>query len=403
MNKLGAKHTNIMNSVLYLPRGRGGRGLRSLEVAYKEIKIKAAVKLLNDDDDDRMKVVRQFHYNRMATSSYSIFKNSKLYAQELGLQLEISANDFNVRYREPDGNILDTKDVKVISKEIVKRRNNQYQMEICKSSWQGVNFVSRLEDDRVIKDYFSWLKKWKTCPTSITTEFFLMFYQVLSTKCYLETRSNHPIPDKKCRLCNIGDEHVKHILSNCPVLAKKSFKTRHDNTLKSFIFPMLHHFKLIDQIPPWYSNQKVTPYIEKDEIKFWWDIPEYSGKEDVVEDSSKPRRPDGKIIFKNGDETIILLIEITVPWMTNRYDKLLFKQDKYKDIIQNLKLENPGSKVDQITLVMDVFGGYGDDLRTNIKKVITDRKTQDSVIKNMQKCVLSSLSNISRRFKVNTM
>ena len=40
MNELCAKHTNIMNSVMYLPRGRRGRCLWSLEVAYKEIKIK---------------------------------------------------------------------------------------------------------------------------------------------------------------------------------------------------------------------------------------------------------------------------------------------------------------------------------------------------------------------------
>ena len=402
MNKLGAKHTNIMNSILYMPRGRGGRGLRSLEVAYKEIKIKAAVKLLNDDED-RMKVVRKFHYDRMLTSSYSLFKNSKLYAQELDLKLDITADDFVVHYEEADGETKDTNDVKVISKEIIRRRNNRYHMDICKSTWQGVNFVSRLEDELVVKDYFSWLRMWKTCPTSIVTEFFLMFYQVLSTKCYLQTRSSQDIPDKKCRICNVGDEHVKHILSNCPVLVKKSYKTRHDNALKCFIFPMLHHFKLIDEIPPWYSNKKVTPYLEKDDVKFWWDVPEYSGKEDTDEQESNPLRPDGKIMFKNGEETIILLIEMTVPWMGNRFEKYLFKKDKYKDIIQNLKLENPGSKVDQITLVVDGFGGYGADLRANIKKVMTDRKKQDSVIMNMQKTVLSSLSNISRRFKVNAM
>ena len=166
---------------------------------------------------------------------------------------------------------------------------------------------------------------------------------------------------------------------------------------------MLKHFNLIDQIPPWYSNKKVTPYIEKDDIKFWWNIPEYNGKEDENEEGARPLRPDGKIMFKNGNETNIFLIEMTVPWTDNRNEKYKFKQNKYNDIIQNLKLENPGSIVDQITLVVDVFGGYGADLRENIKKVITDRKTQDSVMKNMQKSVLSSLSNISRRFKVKVM
>ena len=91
---------------------------------------------------------------------------------------------------------------------------------------------------------------------------------------------------------------------------------------------------------------------------FWWDIPEYSGREDIEVDASKPPRPDGKIIFKHGDDTNIFLIEITIPWTANRQDKLAFKETKYKDIMQNLKLENPGSKVDQITLVMDVFGSY---------------------------------------------
>ena len=402
MNKLGVKHTNMMNSVLYMPRGRGGRGLRSLEVAYKEIKIKAAVKLLNDDED-RMKVVRMFHYERMPTTSYSLFKSAKLYTEEIGLKLNITADEFVVQYGDEGAELKVTKDVKVISKEIIRRRNNQYHIDICKSTWQGVNFVNRLEDELVIKEYFSWLRMWKTCPTSIITEFFLMFYQVLSTKCYLQTRSNQIITDKKCRICNVGDEHVKHILSNCPVLAKKSYKTRHDNALKCFIFPMLLHFKLIDEIPPWYSNKKVAPYLEKDDIKFWWDIPEYSGKEGTNEQESNPPRPDGKIMFKDGDKNMILLIEMTVPWMGNRSEKYLFKKDKYKDIIQNLKLENPGSKVDQITLVIDAFGGYGADLRTNIKKVLTDRKTQDMVIMNMQKTVLSSVSNLSRRFKVNIM
>ena len=116
-----------------MPRGRGGRGLQSLEVTYKEIKITAAVKLLNDIDDGRMKLVRQFHFNRMTTASYSLFKTAKGYANELDLKLEISACDFKVSYEEPDGN-KDTKDLKVISHEIVKRRNSQYQMEISNST-----------------------------------------------------------------------------------------------------------------------------------------------------------------------------------------------------------------------------------------------------------------------------
>ena len=57
--------------------------------------------------------------------------------------------------------------------------------------------------------------------------------------------------------------------------------------------------------------------------------------------------------------------------------KLEFKEAKYTRIRQSLKLENPGYVVDQITLVMDVFGGYGRDLGENIgyKLLVTKRSS----------------------------
>ena len=70
----------------------------------------------------------------------------------------------------------------------------------------------------------------------------------------------------------------------------------------------------------------------------------------------------------------IFLLEMTVPWIANRKEKLEFKEGKYTRIQQNLKFENPGYAVDQITLVMDVFGGHGRDLMENIGKVISDKK-----------------------------
>ena len=93
---------------------------------------------------------------------------------------------------------------------------------------------------------------------------------------------------------------------------------------------------------------------------------------------------------------------MTVPWMENRVEKYKYKESKYTDIISNLKLDNPGYTVGQITLVIDVFGGYGKDLRENIGKVLKDRAIQDNVIKNMQKSVISDLCNISRIFKIRT-
>ena len=67
-----------------------------------------------------------------------------------------------------------------------------------------------------------------------------------------------------------------------------------------------------------------------------------------------------------------------------------------------LRLEYPGFQIDQVTLVMDVFGGYGKNLRENIGKVMGKEETEN-VIKNMQKSIIASESHLARVFKVRTM
>ena len=46
MNKNGANHPTQINELLYIPRSKGGRGLKCIEEIYKEKKIKSAVKLV---------------------------------------------------------------------------------------------------------------------------------------------------------------------------------------------------------------------------------------------------------------------------------------------------------------------------------------------------------------------
>jgi hypothetical protein len=67
-----------------------------------------------------------------------------------------------------------------------------------------------------------------------------------------------------------------------------------------------------------------------------------------------------------------------------------------------LRLEYPGFQIDQVTLVMDVFGEYGKNLRENIGKVMGKEETEN-VIKNMQKSIIASESHLARVFKVRTM
>ena len=94
---------------------------------------------------------------------------------------------------------------------------------------------------------------------------------------------------------------------------------------------------------------------------------------------------------------------MTVPWTSNREEKLEFKEGKYVNILEGLKFENPSYDVEQITLVMDVYGGYGQDLIDNIRKVVKEKGMLTSIITNMQKSVISSAANLSRTFKIRAM
>jgi hypothetical protein len=161
---------------------------------------------------------------------------------------------------------------------------------------------------------------------------------------------------------------------------------------------MLKKLGLIEKLPQWFMYESVKPSYCNNKYEVYWDVPEYTGRDDE-KDESVPR-PDGKIIMIV--EKKIYLIEMTVPWIGNRDDKYEYKRTKYNDIMVNLRLEYPGFEVDQITLVLDVFGGYSQNLRNNIAKIIDDSKEVDSIIRNMQKAVIKSEAHLVRVFKLKT-
>ena len=57
-------------------------------------------------------------------------------------------------------------------KQIAKKRNDIFHTKLCEASWQGVNYVNRLNDSTIVKYYFTWLNMWATCPSSTISEFF---------------------------------------------------------------------------------------------------------------------------------------------------------------------------------------------------------------------------------------
>ena len=398
MNVCGAKHTNVMNESLYLPRNKGGRGLRSIENMYKEVKIKSAVKV-KVDRDPRMEMVNKFHQIHLSTNSYSLYKEAKRYCcEEKELEMRCDTDIMSIRSNDEE---LKTDDEKFMDKlkVILARQYFTKQMNvILNSTWQGVIMKSRIEDEHIMSGCYSWLENWRGCPTTTVSEVMLLLYQTLSTKCFLKYRLNDNEMDTKCRLCHSGDESVKHLLSNCGELAKKIYVDRHNNALKCFFLRMLAKYGFCNKTPCWYSAEKVKPSQENESCSVFWDIPEYTGRDE--EDETSLARPDGKVILKT--EKKIFLIEMTVPWIENREIKYEHKTNKYKTVQTNLRLDYPGYEIDQVTLVMDVLGGHSKNLVDNITKIFGDKTEVRNIIRDMQKSVINSAAHLVRVFKLRT-
>ena len=156
---------------------------------------------------------------------------------------------------------------------------------------------------------------------------------------------------------------------------------------------------LIDVCPPWYTKVCIKPVYQNNDIEVYWDIPEYSGYPNE-DDENRPLRPDGKVINKT--TKTIFVLEMSVPWIENRASKLNEKIDKYVNIVQNLKVDNPGYTVKQLTFIADCMGGYSKDLQTNLETLGLTKSEVHSILPNIQKILVTEANSVINRFKVLT-
>ena len=73
---------------------------------------------------------------------------------------------------------------------------------------------------------------------------------------------------------------------------------------------------------------------------------------------------------------------MAVPWINNREVKYQEKNDKYRNVLNKLKLHYPNYEVDQLTLIIDVLRGHKH-LCENISRIVKDKARIKSIIYNM--------------------
>ena len=205
LNSAHAKYSLQLNASLYLPRNKGGRGLRKLETTYKKMRIKAALNLFTSPDP-RMMCVKMFEEKRMKNNRTSVIKDATKYAKEdFNITLELLDNDFSVHH-EIDGNHVSTSDKKKVAMILKVNDSNNLLEEVCSATWQGVILNNRHNDSTLVLDKcFMWLTRWKDCPVEIINDFQSIYLQTVPTSTFKKYR-DHPNIPTTCRLCAGGGD-----------------------------------------------------------------------------------------------------------------------------------------------------------------------------------------------------
>ena len=185
----------------------------------------------------------------------------------------------------------------------------------------------------------------------------------------IKTNIDKTQEDPKCTICKQKEETVSHIVSECPKLAQREYKRRHDCVAKAFHWDLCRLYD-IDCGNKWYEHQP-EEVLETSDVKILWDF-------NIQTDNEiQARRPD--IVVVNKKDRKCYIIDVAVPGDVRIAEKETEKIEKYDELKREVeRLWKVRAKV--IPIVLGALGAVTRSLSNYIKEIGV--KTQ---IKLMQK------------------
>ena len=95
----------------------------------------------------------------------------------------------------------------------------------------------------------------------------------------------------------------------------------------------------------------------------------------------------------------MFILEMSVPWISNRETKFEEKTNKYRDLIASLKILYPNYEIEQITFIVDSLGGYSKSLVDALRSLDFSSTDVEKMLLCIQKIVLTESRYIINRFK----
>ena len=165
--------------------------------------------------------------------------------------------------------------------------------------------------------------------------------------------------DPMCRICNIYEETIDHIVSGCSELAKTEYITKTQQGSCTIIYIARHVNYDIQVSDKWYEHEPAT-VTENDEATILWDM------QMRTESEVAANKPD--IVIKDQKNETCKLIDMAVPSDRNTSLKTTEKRSKYKDLeIETTRMW--GMKTDTIPVAIGALGLIKKGLQKHTEKI----------------------------------
>ena len=172
--------------------------------------------------------------------------------------------------------------------------------------------------------------------------------------------------ESKCRMCGDSDESINHILNECKMLAQKDYKKRHDWVGRRIHWEVCRKYN-IDVSEKWYNHEPVS-VLDNGQCTLLWDFTIQTDNE------IKARRPD--MIIKDKEKNTCIIIDFTVSYDNRIELKEKEKIDKYRDLAIELK-RLWKTKVTVVPIVFGSLGAIPKKIEKRLKDIGIDTNLAD--------------------------
>ena len=208
--------------------------------------------------------------------------------------------------------------------------------------------------------------------------------QVIATRVYRRNVFGEHQDPVKCRMCNLKDEYLDHIISGCSVLAPKAYLDRHNRIGKIIHQNLREKYMGLQEHVPYYQYEP-PPVCENAHVRIYWN-------RKIVTDKTIPNNiPD--IVLTLKDEKKTFIVDFAVPLPTNIEKTYSEKINKYLPLSDEIRQM---WNMESVVIAPIVVGSTGEIPKT-IKKSLDILGLSWEIYLPLQKSVLLDTCSIVRR------